>query len=85
MKKYHEIKNVVVSKDKLKLLIDGKEYEFPLVAISQRLAFANEHQKNNFKISPSGYGIHWAIIDEDISIDGLLKHKIRIRKRKALS
>ncbi|MBK6354899.1 MAG: DUF2442 domain-containing protein [Saprospiraceae bacterium] len=27
----------------------------------------------NFIISPSSYGIHWPIIDEDISIQGLQK------------
>ncbi|MDP2982675.1 MAG: DUF2442 domain-containing protein [Candidatus Latescibacter sp.] len=25
-----------------------------------------------YKIQPSGYGIHWPLIDEDIAIDGLL-------------
>jgi hypothetical protein len=25
-----------------------------------------------FEVSPSGYGIHWPRLDEDISIDGLL-------------
>ena len=85
MKKYHDIKNVIISKNKLQLLIDGRRYEFPLVSFSQKLSSANEHQKNNFEISPSGYGIHWPMIDEDISIDGLLKHKIGISKRKILS
>lgn len=85
MKKYHEIKNVIVSKDKLQLLIDRRGFEFPLVSFSQKLASANEQQKNNFKVSPSGYGIHWPMIDEDISIDGLLKHKIGVGKRKILS
>jgi hypothetical protein len=27
--------------------------------------------KNNYILSPSGYGIHWPDIDEDLSIDGL--------------
>ncbi len=85
MKKYHEIKNVNISKDKLKLLIDGKEYEFPLASVSKKLVSANEIQKNNFKVSNSGYGIHWPMIDEDISIDGLLKHKIVMGKRKLIS
>jgi hypothetical protein len=25
-----------------------------------------------YEISPSGYGIRWPLIDEDLSIDGLL-------------
>ena len=33
---------------------------------------ASDEERNNFEISPSGYGIHWPLLDEDISIDGLL-------------
>ena len=29
-------------------------------------------EQNEFDVSPSGYGIYWPLIDEDISIDGLL-------------
>ena len=29
-------------------------------------------ERATFEISPSGYGIHWPLLDEDISIDGLL-------------
>jgi len=27
----------------------------------------------NFEVSPSGYGIHWPELDEDLSIDGMIK------------
>jgi hypothetical protein len=30
------------------------------------------HNRENFEISPSGYGIHWPDVDEDLSIDGLI-------------
>jgi len=33
---------------------------------------ASDEERDNFEISPSGYGIHWPLLDEDISIDGLL-------------
>jgi len=39
---------------------------------SLKLARSDINIKNNFKISPSGYGIHWEEIDEDLSIDGLI-------------
>jgi hypothetical protein len=26
-----------------------------------------------FEVSPSGYGIHWPELDEDLSIDGMIK------------
>lgn len=81
MKKYHDVGCVIVSKDKLKLLIDGHNYEFILASISNKLHKANEQERNSYKISPSGYGIRWSMIDEDISIDGLLKQRISRGKK----
>lgn len=81
MKKYHDVGCVIVSKDKLKLLIDGHNYEFILASISNKLQKANEQERNSYKISPSGYGISWPMIDEDISIDGLLKLRVSRRKK----
>jgi hypothetical protein len=45
--------------------------------VSGILANAKEEEQQAFEVSPSGYGIHWPLIDEDISIDGLLgiEHK----------
>ena len=72
MKKIHEIKDVSFEGDDLCLNIDGKEHRFSIAGISKRLLKASEQERNNFIVSPSGYGIHWPVIDEDISIDGLL-------------
>ncbi|MFZ4524578.1 MAG: DUF2442 domain-containing protein [Chlorobium sp.] len=33
---------------------------------------ASETKRKTFEVSPSGYGIHWPLLDEDISIDALL-------------
>jgi len=55
----------------LVIIIDDQEYKFLLSDISERLYRASEHEKNDFRISPSGYGVHWRLIDEDISINGL--------------
>ncbi|MBP6217387.1 MAG: DUF2442 domain-containing protein [Oligoflexales bacterium] len=38
------------------------------VAWFQRLEQANRKQLMNYEKSPSGYGVHWPEIDEDISI-----------------
>jgi hypothetical protein len=56
------------------LLIDGKLNKIALDKASKKLKTANEMEKSLFKISPSGYGIHWPLIDEDLSIEALLKH-----------
>jgi hypothetical protein len=69
----HQIDAVQFIDNDLLLKIDGKAYRFALKNISAKLLAANEWQRNLYTISPSGYGIHWSLIDEDLSIDGLLK------------
>ena len=78
MNKIHNIKSVNFNNNVMVLTIDGKEYNFDLAKCSKKLLNASVSQKNNYVISPSGYGIHWPMIDEDLSIDGLLgiKHNV---------
>ena len=52
--------------------IDGEEKTFNLNEISKSLKNASDVEKMAYTVSPSGYGIHWPLLDEDISIDGLL-------------
>jgi hypothetical protein len=73
MKKYHEIKKVRFEQGCLVLIVDGKEIKANVATLSPALAAATEKERNTFEISPSGYGIHWPLIDEDISIDGMLE------------
>jgi hypothetical protein len=86
MKKTHDVNNVVVTEDRLCLSIDGKDYHFPLAEVSPRLLAASPVERGHFEISPSGYGIHWPTIDEDLSIDGLLgiSHKPSFLAQKAV-
>jgi hypothetical protein len=72
MIKRHNIRNIKFVRDSLVLTIDGEERRFELNKISPLLLKASDQERNTFEISPSGYGIHWPILDEDISIDGLL-------------
>ncbi|WP_028894671.1 DUF2442 domain-containing protein [Syntrophorhabdus aromaticivorans] len=72
MESYHDVKNVHFSGECLILTIDGEERKVRIKDISKSLDRASEKEKNTFEISPSGYGIHWPLIDEDIAIDGLL-------------
>lgn len=50
---------------------DGRIVSIPIVWFS-RLRNASSDKLNNFEISPSGYGIHWPELDEDISIKSFL-------------
>ncbi|MCF8128227.1 MAG: DUF2442 domain-containing protein [Deltaproteobacteria bacterium] len=72
MKKHHDIRDVHFEGDVLVITIDGKTNRFPLGAVSPLLLKASARERQSFEISPSGYGIHWSLLDEDISIDGLL-------------
>ena len=54
------------------LTIDGDEKKFRTKDIYSLLDRASEVERNTFEVSPSGYGIHWPLLDEDIAIDGLL-------------
>ena len=38
----------------------------------KRLQLASTQQLKNFELSPSGHGVHWPEIDEDISVRALL-------------
>jgi len=83
MNKYHTIESVDFQGNILILKIDGKTHRFELGKCSSKLLNASEEQRNNYEISPSGYGIHWPMIDEDLSIDGLLgiKHSVPSGKK----
>ncbi len=42
---------------------------------SPRLATATERERLTAELSPGGYGIHWPLLDEDLSIGGLLANE----------
>lgn len=70
----YKISKVYFEKDKLVLILNDQTYLFKVNEISDKLANADENDRNNFQVSPSGYGIHWPAIDEDLSVHGLLSH-----------
>lgn len=72
MNKAHDVRNVSVSGCLLHLDVDGKSYEIDLAKESQRLARATQSQRDRIEVSPSGYGLHWPEVDEDLSVDGLI-------------
>lgn len=56
----------------MSLLVDGAKCEIDICSQSKRLASASQSERENFIVSPAGYGIHWPDVDEDLSIDGLI-------------
>jgi hypothetical protein len=66
---YHRIE---VKKGILSLEVYGRQLEIDLKQISPVFRKANSDEFQKFELSPSGYGIHLPLLDEDVSIDGLL-------------
>ena len=72
MNKAHDVQKVFFEGTIMRLTVDGKDYQIDVAAESPRLANATQKQRETFDISPTGYGIHWLDLDEDLSIDGLI-------------
>ena len=72
MKKEHEIEKLIFADDEIIITVDGATRRFTIAKLSPRLANASATERERFELSPSGYGIHWPLLDEDLSIDGML-------------
>jgi hypothetical protein len=72
----HHIETISFEQDQICLTIDGRLVKLPLSKLSKKLEAASTIQRNLYSISPSGYGIHWPLLDEDLSIDAILKISI---------
>ena len=64
---------VEVSEDELSVVLaDGRRIAVPLTWFP-RLLNASPDERSKFEILGGGVGIHWPQIDEDLSVDGLLR------------
>lgn len=62
-----------VTEDELNVVLaDGRRIAVPL-AWFPRLLAASPEERAKFEILGGGIGIHWPEIDEDLSVDGLLR------------
>ncbi len=75
----HKVESIDFEGPFLLLKVDGRKHKIDLRSQSKLLAEADERVKRHYVVSPAGYGIHWPEIDEDLSIDGMIRST---RKRK---
>jgi hypothetical protein len=59
--------------DALTITTGSGTYSIPWEQCSPTLARANGFERSRAELSPSGYGIHWPLLDEDLAIGPLLK------------
>jgi hypothetical protein len=67
------VTDVALTEDRLIVdLADGRTVSVPL-AWFPRLLHATSQERDNWEIAGAGYGIHWPDVDEDLSVEGLLR------------
>ena len=65
--------SIETTPEALVLVLRERKVHIPWKKCSERLAAATEQERMDAELSPGGYGIHWPLIDEDLSVNGLLK------------
>lgn len=70
--KFHNVQTIDFDEANMVLTVDGNVYRIDLPSVSARLAKAGDAARRSYSVSPSGYGIHWPEIDEDLTVDGLI-------------
>ena len=68
-------KRIKPVREGLIVALTDREVCIPWERCSPRLAAATEEQRLVAELSPGGYGIHWPLLDEDLSIGGLLANE----------
>jgi hypothetical protein len=67
------VTNVASTDDNLIVeLADGRSISVPL-AWYTRLLHASQDDRDHWEVAGAGFGIHWPAIDEDLSVEGLLR------------
>lgn len=68
-----KVRDVRVTRDLLTVdRLDGRTISVP-IAWYPRLLKATTAQRANWKPVGGGFGIHWPDVDEDLSVEGLLR------------
>jgi hypothetical protein len=65
-------KSIEATPGALILIMESGPVSIPWEKCSERLARASFVERQQAVLSPSGYGIHWPLIDEDLAIGPLL-------------
>lgn len=53
-------------------LVDGRRIAVP-ISWYPRLSHATSEERSHFELLGRGTGIHWPMLDEDLSVSGILK------------
>jgi hypothetical protein len=65
--------SIVTTENELVIHLADREARIPWGRCSPVLAGATADERRHAQLSPGGYGIHWPMLDEDLSIGGLIR------------
>ncbi|SPE26577.1 conserved hypothetical protein [Candidatus Sulfopaludibacter sp. SbA6] len=66
-------KAIETTPEALVVILESESVAIPWEKCSERLARASLIERSRAELSPSGYGIHWPLIDEDLAVGPLLR------------
>jgi hypothetical protein len=66
-------KSIRTTQDALVVELDDRIAVVPWTECSSRLASAGSAERAIAELSPSGYGIHWPLLDEDLAVGPLVR------------
>jgi hypothetical protein len=66
-------KAIETTPEALIVITESGPVSIPWERCSERLARASLVERSRAELSPSGYGIHWPLIDEDLAVGPLLR------------
>jgi hypothetical protein len=66
-------KAIETTAEALILITESGPVSIPWERCSERLARASLAERSRAELTPSGYGIHWPLIDEDLAVGPLLR------------
>ncbi len=76
--KVYNVKNLVVNQNVISFELSGQEIIVPLKKSGSKvLPSAKLEHLQIFELDDDGIGIHWPVLDEDLSISGLLRSAAR--------
>lgn len=77
----HRFESLSFSGRFMTLKVGGSTYRIDLSTFPNRLLDAKKVERERYDVSPSGYGIHWPLLDEDLSVDGLIRDSAKPREK----
>jgi hypothetical protein len=66
-------KAIETTSEALIVITESGPVSIPWERCSERLARASLVERSRAELTPSGYGIHWPLIDEDLAVGPLLR------------